>query len=70
MARKKLKKITWTDILKKKEENFKEYLTSASYNMGDFITHQSFGHGYIQLTLGNKIEVLFEDKVRLLVHNI
>lgn len=70
MARRLAKKITWTDLMNKMKGEASEYNKSASFYQGDYISHSKFGIGYIQTTFGNKIEVLFEDKVRLLVQRV
>lgn len=67
---KKTKKLSWTDITDKQKNNLKSYSTLSSYYVGDCIEHKSFGLGYIQDSFGNKIEVLFEDKVRTLIHMV
>jgi hypothetical protein len=70
MVRRSTKKVTWTDLMKKMKGEASEYNKSASFYQGDYISHTKFGLGYIQTTFGNKIEVLFEDKVRLLVQRV
>jgi hypothetical protein len=70
MARRMTKKLTWTDLTKKMKGEARDYDMSQSFYEGDYIAHGSFGLGYIQSTFGNKIEVLFEDKVRLLVQRV
>ena len=61
---------TWIKHTTKKNSNQKDYHSSDNYLIGDILSHKSFGLGYVQLTFGNKMEVIFEDKVRVLVHKI
>lgn len=70
MTRRLTKKVTWNDLIGKMKGEASEYNKSASFYQGDYISHAKFGIGYIQTTFGNKIEVLFEDKVRLLVQRV
>lgn len=64
------KKLTWSELISKKKSDTKKYSTSESFYVGDFINHNNFGVGYIQSSFGNKIEVLFEDKIRTLIHMV
>lgn len=66
---KRKKKLSWQQTIENKKD-VKCYLMSDSYYVGDFIVHNSFGLGYIQNSFADKIEVLFEDKVRLLKHMV
>ncbi len=70
MARRMTKKVTWSDLIKKMKGEAAQYNIAESFYEGDYISHSKFGLGYIQTTFGNKIEVLFEDKVRLLVQRV
>ncbi len=70
MSRKFTKKLKWSDLMNIRKGETKPYQSASSFYVGDYITHKSFGMGYIQSSFGNKIEVLFEDKIRLLVHRI
>lgn len=63
-------KLTWPELMTKKEQEAKIYTTSSSYYVGDYIKHQSFGVGYVQDSFSNKLDVLFEDKARTLVHMV
>lgn len=51
-------------------EELKKYSSWESYYQGDFIDHDRFGQGRVQSCFGNKIEVIFEDKMRILVHRL
>jgi hypothetical protein len=66
---KRKKKLSWSDRVKTKKQS-KSYGVNDSFYIGDFIDHKKFGLGYIQDSFGNKIEVLFEDKVRTLIHMV
>jgi hypothetical protein len=68
---------------KAKTAHTNEYNTLAEAVVGELVSynmktkfskhskmqHPKFGLGYIRMALGDKIEVVFEDEVRLLVHN-
>lgn len=43
------------------------YFQTGSYVQGDIIDHPNFGKGSVEQSLGNKIEVRFEDKMRTLI---
>jgi len=46
------------------------YSIKAKYQKGDVITHPTFGDGIVEKNIdSNKIEVLFKDDFRILVHN-
>lgn len=64
------KKLSWSDCMKGQGKDTKSYSTNQSFYVGDIIQHNSFGLGYIQDSFGNKIEVLFEDKIRVLIHMV
>ena len=49
--------------------NEQNYNMKAKFSMNDKIKHPKFGVGVIKLSLQDKIEVVFEDQVRTLVHN-
>lgn len=64
-------KVKWEEaVIKKTAEEFKKYSSSASFYTGDMINHTKFGKGYVESSFGNKIEVRFEDKMRLLIHKV
>ncbi|MCO4753958.1 MAG: hypothetical protein KC478_05725 [Bacteriovoracaceae bacterium] len=64
------KNVSWSELMTSKKTDSKSYKTSNSYYVGDFISHTTFGEGYIQGSFGNKVEVLFEDEVRTLTHMV
>ena len=48
-----------------------EYSIKGKFYKGDLINHPTFGDGVIDKTLDdNKIQVIFQDEVRTLVHNL
>ncbi|MBC76032.1 MAG: hypothetical protein CME64_08440 [Halobacteriovoraceae bacterium] len=67
---KRIKKKSWTEIVAAQKDEAKTYKTSNSFYVGEYIDHKKFGVGYIQDSFGNKVEVLFEDKVRTLIHMV
>lgn len=66
----KKQKVNWTNLIAKQKGTTKNYKTTDSFYVGEYIDHNSFGVGYIQSSFGNKIEVLFEDKMRVLIHMV
>ena len=46
----------------------KRYSPTDSYALGDVVDHARFGVGLTTIKAGNKIEVVFEDGVKTLVH--
>lgn len=63
------KKPTWETLVAKKKD-VKNYALSESFTVGEYIDHKTFGLGYVQDSFGDKIDVLFEDKARLLKHMV
>jgi len=52
-----------------KDVPFKNYAINGSFNQGDKIRHKTFGEGIVdKLVYPNKIEVLFKNEVKKLVH--
>lgn len=47
----------------------KPYNMRMSFHTSETIQHSKFGTGFVKSVQGDKIEVLFEDEVRFLVHN-
>ncbi len=70
MRKKKKLKLTWPQLVKKTKSDAKTYEKSESFYVGDCISHKYFGVGFVQLSFGNKIEVLFEDRIRTLIHMV
>lgn len=67
---KRKKKMTWRERMKVKKEMTKTYNSNQSFYTGDIISHKNFGLGYVESSFGNKIDVLFEDRARTLVHMV
>lgn len=63
----------WTSALsdaKNKQQSQKSYSISENFAVGDVIDHASFGKGVVQsLMSGDKIEVIFQEQIKTLVHN-
>lgn len=59
----------WTKALNKNTAGAKAYTIKGSFQMGDLIEHPTFGQGVVEKLIDdNKIEVLFQDDVRTLMH--
>ena len=59
----------WTKALNKATQEFKDYTIRGSFQMGDIINHPTFGQGIVEKLIDdNKIEVLFQDDFRTLMH--
>ncbi len=59
----------WTKALNKASQEFKDYTIKGSFQMGDVINHPTFGQGIVEKLIDdNKIEVLFQDDFRTLMH--
>ena len=59
----------WTKALGKSTTGFKDYTIKGSFQMGDVINHPTFGQGIVEKLIDdNKIEVLFQDDYRTLMH--
>jgi len=51
-------------------EDSRSYSMKNKYEIGEVIDHKSFGRGVVQTIMSNeKIEVVFEDQVKILIHN-
>lgn len=70
MGRKRKSRLNWQNLMTDSSTELKKYSFRGSFGTGDLIDHASFGKGYVTSAHENKIEVLFEDKLRILVHNI
>lgn len=61
----------WTERVEEKlNGKIKEYSSSESFYKGDLINHNHFGKGRVETSFGNKIEVIFQDKMRILIHRL
>lgn len=59
----------WTRAIGKSTAENKEYSIKGSFQTGDVIDHPSFGQGVVEKLIDdNKIEVLFQDDYRTLMH--
>jgi hypothetical protein len=59
----------WTKALNKATAGDKEYSIRGSFQTGDVINHPTFGQGIVEKLIDdNKIEVLFQDDYRTLMH--
>ncbi|MEK6707086.1 MAG: hypothetical protein AABZ06_15015 [Bdellovibrionota bacterium] len=51
------------------ESPVKSYSTKAQFNIGDKLSHPSFGEGIVgKLIFPNKLEVIFRDYMKTLIH--
>jgi len=69
------KKESINDDWNKRMDTFKgeeiSYSPKGSYVPGDLIDHTTFGKGFVEKKIDlNKIEVIFENDIKILVHNI
>lgn len=59
----------WNKAINKMTGSSKEYSMKSSFQMGDVIEHPTFGQGVVEKLIDdNKIEVLFQDDYRTLMH--
>lgn len=59
----------WNKAINKMTESSKDYSMKSSFQMGDVINHPTFGQGVVEKLIdNNKIEVLFQDDYRTLMH--
>ncbi len=59
----------WSKALSKSNQSGKEYTIKGSFQMGDVINHPTFGQGVVEKLIdNNKIEVIFQDDYRTLMH--
>lgn len=60
---------TWAECMQgQPDEAFIAYAMTAKFEKGSLIAHPTFGRGAILTVDGRRIEVLFEDAKRKLVH--
>lgn len=52
------------------EESFKSYSPSQSFTHNALMTHPKFGKGLVVAVDGGRIDVLFEEGVKKLVHGV
>lgn len=60
----------WNDAMRKNGHKVKKsYSIKEKFQVGDVISHPSFGEGLVQANLSNdRIEVLFQNDIKNLVH--
>lgn len=59
----------WTKAISKSTTETKSYTIRGSFITGDIIDHPTFGQGVVEKLIDdNKIEVLFQDDYRTLMH--
>lgn len=59
----------WTKAMSKSTNEPQSYSMKASFQTGDVITHPTFGNGIVEKLIdNNKIEILFQDDYRTLMH--
>lgn len=62
-------KTEYDKLVADSDQTSKKYNMKAKFDLNDKVDHPKFGVGIIRLSLQDKIEVVFEDEVRSLVHN-
>jgi len=59
----------WMQSMNKISKASKEYSIKGNYEIGDIVAHPNFGPGVVERVVdNNKIEVLFRDETRTLIH--
>jgi hypothetical protein len=58
----------WTEELGKASGKAVPYSIREKFEVGDIIDHKKFGPGIVQTHIDDKIEVLFQHELKLLVH--
>lgn len=58
----------WTEEMNKASGKAREYGIRETFLTGEIIDHKKFGPGIVQNTIEDKIEVLFQHEIKLLVH--
>ena len=58
----------WTEEMGKAAGKSVKYTIRETFNVGDILDHKSFGPGIVQNLVDDKIEVLFQHEIKLLVH--
>lgn len=57
------------ELVASAQSDEQNYTMKTKFAQNDKIKHPKFGVGVIKVSLQDKIEVIFEDQVRMLVHN-
>jgi DNA-directed RNA polymerase subunit M/transcription elongation factor TFIIS len=58
----------WMEEMGKASGKAVPYTIRSSFSVGDIIDHKKFGPGIVQMHIDDKIEVLFQHEMKLLVH--
>lgn len=59
----------WNKAMNKATNTPQDYSMKASFQTGDIIVHPTFGNGVVEKLIdNNKIEILFQDDYRTLMH--
>lgn len=58
----------WTEQMGKMTGKSKVYSIRDRFAEGDIVDHKKFGPGIVQALVDDKIEVLFQHEIKLLVH--
>lgn len=59
----------WNKAMSKATSTPQDYSMKASFQTGDVIVHPTFGNGIVEKLIdNNKIEILFQDDYRTLMH--
>lgn len=61
----------WIEGIATSESESMPYSVKNRYEVGDLIDHSSFGRGVVKSFIDNKkIEVVFEESIKTLIHGI
>lgn len=58
----------WVEEMGKVKGKAREYSTRELFVLGEIIDHKKFGPGIVQNVINDKMEVLFQHEIKLLVH--
>jgi hypothetical protein len=59
----------WSETMNKINKPTKEYSIKGIFEVGDIVAHPNFGPGVVEKVIdSSKIEVLFRDDYRILIH--
>ena len=77
VGRKKKRKVTvanselWAKALEESPNSPRTYSPKTTFEKGDIVDHPTFGQGIVEKCFDkNKIEVMFKNDIKILVHNI
>jgi hypothetical protein len=60
----------WAQAMKDSKEEAKKYSIREVFEIGSIIDHPTFGGGIVQAVVDNdKVEVMFENDIKVLVHS-